>query len=105
MNWLDLDDTADRLLGRALRAQAEAIPDLPYLVTEDRTLSYGQVNDLANGWARGLAELGAARGEPVALFMESSPECVLAALGTNKLGGFWVPTNTDYKGTWLAETF
>jgi crotonobetaine/carnitine-CoA ligase len=37
--------------------------------------------------------------------MESSPECVLAALGTNKLGAFWMPTNTDYKGAWLAETF
>jgi len=105
LNWLDFDDTGERLLGRALRTQAEAIPDLPYLVTEDRTLSYAHVNDLANGWARGLVGLGAAAGEPVALFMESSPECVLAALGTNKLGGFWVPTNTDYKGTWLAETF
>jgi crotonobetaine/carnitine-CoA ligase len=105
MHWLDLDDPADRLLGRSLRAQAEAIPDLPWLVTEERAISYGEANDRANGWAHGLAGLGVEPGGPVALLMESSPECVLAALGANKLGGFWIPTNTDYKGTWLAETF
>jgi len=105
MHRLDLADPADRLLGRALRAQAEKIPDLPFLVTEDATLSYGRANELANGWARRLAEAGARPGAPVALLMESSPDCALAALGTNKLGGFWMPTNTDYKGAWLAETF
>jgi len=105
MNRLDLDDPTDRLLGRALRAQAEALPDRPWLVSEERTLSYGEANDLANGWARGLAALGVERRGPVALFMESSPECVLAALGANKLGGFWIPTNTDYRGAWLAEAF
>jgi crotonobetaine/carnitine-CoA ligase len=105
MHRLDLDDPAERLLGRALRRQAEKVGDLPFLVTEDRTLSYALVNDLVNKFARGLAALGARAGEPVALFMESSPECVLAAFGANKLGAFWMPTNTDYKGRWLRETF
>ena len=82
MHRLDLDDPAERLLGRALRRQAEKAGDLPFLVTEDRTLSYGRANELANAWAAGLARLGARAGEPVALFMESGPECVLAAFGT-----------------------
>jgi len=105
MHRLDLQNSAERLLGRSLRTQAEKIPDLPFLVSEGETVSFGRANALANGWARGLGALGAAPGEPVALFMESSPDCVLAALGANKLGGFWMPTNTDYKGAWLQETF
>jgi crotonobetaine/carnitine-CoA ligase len=102
---LDLDDPAERLLGRVLRRQAEAVPDRPFLVTEEATWSYGEVNRAANAWAAGLAGLGVGVGDPVALFMESGPECVFAALGANKLGALWVPTNTDYKGRWLRETF
>ena len=105
MHRLELEDPAERLLGRALRTQAEKIPDLPFLVSEEESLSFGRANALVNGWARGLGALGAEPGQPVALFMESSPECVLAALAANKLGGFWMPTNTDYKGPWLEETF
>ncbi len=105
MNWLDLDDPAERLLGRALRRQAETQGDAPFLITDEGTLSYAAVNDGANRFAAGLREHGAEPGAPVALLMESSPECVLAALGANKLGAFWMPTNTDYKGVWLRETF
>ena len=105
MNWLDLDDPAERLLGRTLRRQAEAIPDRPFLVTDDGSLGFGRTNDLANRVAAGLSAHGARPGEPVALLMESSPDCVLAALGANKLGAFWMPTNTDYRGSWLRETF
>jgi len=105
VNPLALDDPAERLLGRALRRQAEKIPDHPFLVTEEGTWSYGDADRAANAWAAGLAGLGVGRGDPVALFMESGPACVFAALGANKLGAFWVPTNTDYKGAWLRETF
>jgi crotonobetaine/carnitine-CoA ligase len=103
MNPLELEDTAERLLGRALRRQAEKIPDDDFLVADQEHYSYGRVNALANSYAAGFAQLGVSRGEPVACFMESCPEYVFTALGLNKLGAVWVPTNTDYKGTWLRE--
>lgn len=103
MGWLDLDDPAERLLGRALRRQAERSPDAPFLREGDRVFSFGQVNAAASACAEGLRRLGVGRGDTVALLMESSPECVFAALGANKLGAVWVPANTDYKGVWLRE--
>ena len=104
MNRLDLQPMEERLLGRALRRQAEKIPDDDFLVTDDGRLSYGRVNALANSAAAGFAELGVGRGETVACFMQSCPEYVTTALGLGKLGAVWVPTNVDYKGQWLRES-
>lgn len=104
MNALALDRTEERLLGRCLRRQAEAIPDADFLVWDRDAYSYGRVNDLANACARGFADLGVRRGDTVACLMNSSPQYVWAALGLNKLGAVWVPTNVDYRGRWLRET-
>ncbi len=104
MHKLALDDRRDRLLGRCLRRQAEAIPDRDFLVAGETHYSYGRVNELANAMASGFASLGVERGDTVAVMMESCPDYVWATLGLNKMGASWVPTNTDYKGQWLRES-
>jgi crotonobetaine/carnitine-CoA ligase len=100
---LDLDDPRERLIGRCLRRQAEAIPDRDYLIADAEHFSYGRVNQLANSMASGFAEIGVSRGESVCLLMDSHPAYVWTTLGINKLGAVWVPTSTDYKGHWLRE--
>jgi len=104
MNPLRLDDPAERLLGRCLRRQAEQIPERAFLVSGDQSYSYGRVNELANAAARSLGKLGIGRGDTLALLMDAGPEAVWLALGANKLGAAWVPTNTDYKGAWLLDS-
>ena len=103
MNRLNLDDPRERLLGRCLRRQAEAIPDRDFLVSGDVHWSYGRVNELANSMASAFGELGVARGDTVCLMMDTHPAYVWTTLGLNKLGAVWVPTSTDYKGTWLRD--
>ena len=103
MHRLDLDDTSERLLGRCLRRQADAIPERDFLLAGDDHWSYGRVNELANATAGALRELGVGPGDTVCLLMESSPATVWTTLAINKLGGIWVPTSTDYKGDWLRE--
>jgi crotonobetaine/carnitine-CoA ligase len=103
MHWLDLGDSGERLLGRCLRRQAERIPDRDFLVEGGSHYGYGRCNELANAFAAGFRRLGVGRGDTVAFLVESGAEVVLAALGLNKLGAVWVPTNTDYKGRWLRE--
>ena len=87
-----------------LRRQAEQVPDAPFLLAGERRLSFGAVNAAVNACAAGLSRLGVGRGDTVALLMEATPECVIAALAANKLGAIWVPTNTDYRGAWLRES-
>jgi non-ribosomal peptide synthetase component F len=103
VNRLNFDDPGDRLLGRCLLRQAEAIPDRDFLMSGDERWSYGRVNELANAMARGFQELGVGRGDTVCLLMESSPAYVWTTLGLNKLGAIWVPTSPDYKGQWLRD--
>ncbi len=104
MHQASLADREERVLGRVLRAQAEKIPDAPYLLAGEERHSYGQVNRLANAYAAGLRSLGVERGDTVAVLMESCAEFVFAAFAANKLGAIWVPTNTDYKGEWLRHS-
>jgi crotonobetaine/carnitine-CoA ligase len=104
MHALDLREPAERLLGRVLRRQAEAFPDAPFVLSNERSWSYGEANRLANAWARALGELGVGRGDSVAFLLRSCPEFVFATFGAMKLGAVWVPTNVDYKGQWLRES-
>ena len=84
MNLLNLDDPADRLLGRCLRRQAEAIPDTDFIVWDDQHFSYGRVNELANACAVGLAALGVGRGDTVSFLMETCPDWVWLTAALNK---------------------
>jgi crotonobetaine/carnitine-CoA ligase len=105
VNLLELDATEERLLGRCLRRQAEKVPDRDFLLWNEERFSFGRVDELANASARGFSELGVRRGDTVSFFMETHPEWIWLTLGLNKLGAIWVPTNTDYKGRWLRESF
>ncbi len=105
MNWLDISDPDDRLLGRCLRRQAEDNGDTDFLIEDTVHYSFARANELVNGYARGFSQAGVAKGEPVSFFMNSGAEIVFSALAINKLGGIWTPTNTDYKGVWLEEAF
>jgi crotonobetaine/carnitine-CoA ligase len=104
VNKLDLSDTAERLLGRCLRRQADKIPDDLFVRWNEERWSYGRANQLANASARAFCELGVARGETVAFLLDTCPDWIWTTLGLNKLGAVWVPTNTDYKGAWLRES-
>jgi len=104
LHALPLDDPSERLLGRCLRRQAEANPDGAFLVSDPVTWTYAEANQRANAAARSFGKLGVGRGDTVALLMESCAEYVVTALGLNKLGAIWVPSNVDYKGEWLRES-
>ena len=105
MNRLDLTDTRERTLGRCLRRQAEAQPDADFIVWDDEHYSFGRVNELANSAAHALTELGVHPGDTVSFMMGTCPDWIWLTLGLNKLGAIWVPTNVDYKGQWLRESF
>ncbi len=96
--------TRGQTLGRVLLDRAERFPDRIWLRSDDRRLTFAEVNQRANDYAAGLADLGIGRGNRVAIFMRGSTEYVILALAINKLGAAWVPVNTDYRGEWLRDT-
>lgn len=105
MKDIDLSAPENRVTGNLLRARAERDPDSSFLLVGDEQHSWGSVNEGANRIANSLRDLGVQSGHTVALLMENSAEMVYATFGINKLGAAWTPTNTAYRGEWLANTF
>lgn len=65
---------------------------------ENRIITYQELNEKANRVAGGLASLGLAKGDRVAIMLPNIPEFVFSLFGIQKLGAIAVPFNTMYKG-------
>ncbi len=103
MNKLDLSNTADRILPKILRMQAEQNGDTEFLVTDTHRITFAQADRISDSLAGGLQELGVAKGDIISLFLGNRTEMVLLTLAINKLGALWTPINGDYKGQWLLD--
>ena len=62
----------------------------------DRQLSYRELNDKADQFARYLAQLGIVAGDTVAICMERSFDWIVAALGIMRAGAAYVPLDSAW---------
>ena len=85
---LPLDD-----IGRLLVKAAERHGSCTALICLDRTLSFSELNDLADRFARGLRDLGIKPGERVTLWLENGWRWVVAYFGLFKAGAVANPVN------------
>ncbi|MER5964375.1 amino acid adenylation domain-containing protein [Streptomyces sp. NPDC002057] len=89
------NDTAVRLPGGALHelfaAQAARTPDAVALVCGEREMAYRALDHASDAFAARLAARGVLPGAAVGLFLDRSPEFVVAALAVLKAGGAYVP--------------
>lgn len=79
-------------------------PDNTAILFEDRTLTYRDLAEGANRYARWAQGQGIAKGDVVALFMENRPEYLMAWLGVVKLGGVVALLNTNLRGAALNHS-
>ncbi len=84
-------------------AQAERIPDEVALVFEQTELNYGELNARANRLAHYLRRLGVGPETGVGIFLEYSPEMVVAALGVMKSGGAFLPLDATHTRQRIGE--
>lgn len=82
----NLGQTQTMSLGSELEYQAETQQDHPALIFEERTITFGELNALANRYANYFGSLGLKKGDVVALLMENRPEFLIASTGLSKLG-------------------
>ncbi|KUM75152.1 amino acid adenylation domain-containing protein [Streptomyces curacoi] len=71
-------------------------PDAVAVVQEGRTLTYRELNRLANGLARELRDDGVRLGTPVAVCVARSPEMLVALVAVLKCGGTYVPVDPEW---------
>lgn len=93
------------VLSSVLEHQALTRPDSPFLSWTDAgpTYSFAQLNARVNRLAHGLAALGVANGERVALILPNCPEFILAWFALAKLGAVEVAIGDSSKGSFLEH--
>jgi long-chain acyl-CoA synthetase len=80
-----------------LSRQAAQDPDRVGLVFGDREVSYGELNELTDRVAAGLAERGLERGDRVGIMLPNSVEAVVAIQAVLRAGGAIMPINPTAK--------
>ncbi|HEY0281156.1 MAG TPA: AMP-binding protein, partial [Rhizomicrobium sp.] len=71
---------------------------------QDRSVTYRQLDEGANRYARWAQAQGVRRGHAVVLLMENRPDYLMAWLGLLKLGAVAALINTNLKGAPLAHS-
>ena len=78
-------------LDQFVTAWAHRSPDQLAIVGRDETLTYRELDQLANRFAHALAASGLRAGDRVGIHLEKSPRGVVAMLGALRAGGVYVP--------------
>lgn len=82
-----------RTLSQHLDAMCERFGDEPFIITDDRTWTYGEMQAWSVRLAAGLFEMGIRRGEHVAVVMANHPEFVALKFAIARVGATSVPAN------------
>ncbi len=87
-----------------LEEQAAALKDKPflYLVYQDRSISYAEMDRNANKVANYLLNIGGSPGQGIATLMNNSPQFLDIFFGIQKIGMYVNTVNTSLRGDGLA---
>src|SRR5258708_251734 len=84
-------DIPDEPLHSALAHAAKTYPDRVAIRFFGRSITYRELDTLANRFANSLISLGVQKGDRVALLMPNCPQVVLAYYGGLRAGAVMVP--------------
>ncbi|MGY5059959.1 amino acid adenylation domain-containing protein [Streptomyces sp. 900105755] len=94
------DDNApavsDLTIPELFESQVARTPDAPAIVCDNRTLTYRQLDDLANGVAWELVRRGAGPDDLVVLALPRTEDLVAGLLGILKSGAGYLPMDPQY---------
>src|SRR5580692_10834218 len=93
----------DRVLSTVIEELAERLGDAPALLSARECLTYRQLSQRVNQYARWALDQGVAKGEVVGLLMTNRPEYFAIWLGITSIGGVVALLNTNPVGPSLAH--
>jgi amino acid adenylation domain-containing protein len=91
-----IKDDGQRCITDLFVAQAQATPKEIALVSDDRVLTYEQLDQMSNRVANYLVSLGVKPEVKIAIYMERSAELMIGLLGILKAGGAYVALDTTH---------
>ncbi len=81
----------------AMRATAARYPDRPAITFKDEAITFADFERQSNRLANGLAALGLASGDRIALYLPNCPQYEIAFYAASKLGAIVCPMNPSYR--------
>ena len=90
-------------LHHLIERSADRAPASVAVQGPDQTLSYAELDERANQFARRLLALGAGREAPVAVCLERSATLIVSLLAVLKSGAAFVPLDPEYPAARLHE--
>ncbi|MEE9279634.1 MAG: AMP-binding protein [Myxococcota bacterium] len=94
---------APRTIAGVIEARAEELGEKPFLLFEDREISFAELNRQVNRVANGLAALRVKAGVGVSIMLPNAPEWVFVYFATQKLCAYAVPVNVALVGEGLRH--
>ncbi|MBW4515816.1 MAG: amino acid adenylation domain-containing protein [Timaviella obliquedivisa GSE-PSE-MK23-08B] len=95
-NQTDSEQTNDHCFHHIFEAQVEHDPKAIALISEHRSLTYGELNQHANDLAQIPIQMGVQADTLVGLCVDRSADMVIGILGILKAGGAYVPIDPSY---------
>ena len=92
----DPDDNSS--LAHTFKKTVEKFGNRNFIYFENQTLTYSEVDQAVNIFAKKLVDDGVVYGDKVVLFMENRPEYITSILALNKIGAIGVLINTSLTG-------
>ncbi|HEX6096257.1 MAG TPA: non-ribosomal peptide synthase/polyketide synthase [Thermoanaerobaculia bacterium] len=105
-NETDFDFPKDALIHELFEQQAAQQPDAVAVVSENESLSYGELNTRANQLAHYLIQLGVKADDRVAICCERNTDLIVGLLGILKAGGAYMPLDPSHpreRLAWMLE--
>jgi amino acid adenylation domain-containing protein/thioester reductase-like protein len=98
-----IEESAERCLHELFEEQARRTPENIALEDKDISLTYGELDDLADRLAAYLRSKDIGPDEPVGVYMERRAEYVIACLAAMKAGGAYLVLELAYPPPLLAD--
>lgn len=95
-NATQLEYPRERCLHQTFELRAQERPESAAIIYDAQEVSYGELDRRANQLARYLHKKGVRREVPVGIWLDRSPEMVVALLAVLKAGGTYVPLDMGY---------
>src|SRR4051812_35592315 len=95
-------DSALRTFPQLFSTAVERFPDAPAVVSDNRTLSFAELDAESNRLAHWLIERGAGPERIIALVLPRSVEIVIAQLAAMKAGAAYLPVDPAYPADRIA---
>jgi amino acid adenylation domain-containing protein len=95
-NETQVEFPLDKCFSQLFEQQVAATPNAVAVVFKNQQLTYQQLNDRANRWAKYLVELGVAAESIVALMGDRNIDFLTAILAVFKAGGAYLPLDPEH---------